>query len=331
LAPLIGSEITFKRQVTNVIGDQPEEGGTDFFKKDRKDELYILDVEQKSKSFEYGAAYRFVGEKYNEDANQKNITHRGQDLEADQEGLEAWGGRQIGPVRLKGFVSNFYNNVDLNPNRYRMKDFEYGLETSYQLSSMPLYFFGSYSRGSSVSTMEPDGSSKKGSSTETYKGALYFYGGNSFDVTASSSYPAIKEKYQSGETTETYWHEISANIHPVWYISITPTISFSEYKYLEYGESTEIPSASLSMTYSRLFNAVDLSLWGSYSQTKSTDGYQDFSEYSGSLRISWEAGYFNLPKMKFNINLGYDAYLDEVYRNSSSDSYSTSFSFEVPL
>ena len=150
-------------------------------------------------------------------------------------------------------------------------------------------------------------------------------------MTASSSYSPSQDLVDPNKVTYSYWHAISASIIPLSNLTITPTVSFGEYQYLWYGEQTENPSISLSITRSRLLNMIDLSLWGEFSRSRSTDGYQDAETLNTSVEISWDAKYLFFSKARFSLDLGYDQYDDKIYQSSSYDSFSASLQVKFQL
>jgi hypothetical protein len=297
----------------------------------RKQQLQIFRLKQKSDSFSYGAEYRYVAKDLKNPKSYRKMTSTNYKLENDQEGVEVWAARDIGPIRFKPFFSRFWNNVDGASNRYQMLATEYGLNVQYKPHYLPIYFSLSYSQGQSESAMEPEHWESKGSRKNTYEGSLYYWGGEAFSLTASSSYSSSQDLYDVGNETESFWHEISATFSPITNLSISPTVSFGEYRYLWSGERTENPAASLSISYTLLFNAIDLSLWGEYSGRRGTAGYQDAITYSGSAEISWEAKYGSLPKTRFSLEFDYDAYIDKVYPESSYDDLSFSLTIKTSL
>lgn len=297
-------------------------------------QLEIFRLKQKFNSFNCGMEYRYVGKNLNnpKDYKKKTKTKTNADFKSDQEGLEIWGEKKFGPIGLKSFFSRFYDNVDCNPKQTRMLNKEYGLEMKYKMDSLPIYFSVSHSRGKSESTIEPDSSEYQGKQKKTYGGSLYYYGGKAFNMTASSSYSPNQDLVDQNKVTESFWHEISATVRPTSYITITPTISYGEYRYLWYGERTENPSASLSVSLSKLFKTVDIYFWESYSGMRGTDGYQDDMMFNTALGISWKAKYFtSLPKMKFSIGLEHYTYIDKIYSESFSNDMRTSFSVKFPF
>jgi hypothetical protein len=200
----------------------------------------------------------------------------------------------------------------------------------YKMDSLPINFSFSHFREESENTIKPDSSDYHGKQKETYGGSLYYCGGKAFTMTASSTYSHNQELFDTNKKTESYCHRISSSIRPASNLTITPTVSFGDYRY-GYGERKENPSASLSINYSRIFNGVDLSLRGGYSQTRNTDGSQDAAALDTSVGLSWNATYPFFPKMSYSLELGYDQYYDKISRNSSYDVLCTSLKLEFQI
>ena len=295
--------------------------------------IEILRLKQVSNDFIYGLEYRSVGKDFKnlEDYKQKTNIKTNIDLKNDQEGFEIWGAKNIGPIGLKTIFSRFWNNMDHDPNKTQLMTNKYGFEMKYKLDSLPIYLSLSHFKAQSESTVEYSNSEYQGLRTETYGGSLYFYGGKAFNMTASSNYSPISEIGDQNKVTHNYWHEISASIMPTSNLYITPTVSFGEYRYLWYGQQTENPAVSLSITLSRLLNMIDVKLWGEFSQTRSTDGYQNFETLNTNVDISWNAKYLILPKARFSLDFEYDQYDDKIYQSSSYDSFSASLNIKFQL
>ena len=294
--------------------------------------LRDIKLTQKLNTFTFGAEYRYVGNDLQDlDRYKKMLGEKGK-IDNDQEKIDVWGAKKIGPVGFKAFFSRSWDNVESDPEKYQMLESTGGAEIDFKAPYVPIWFNFSYSKSMSESTIEPKGSKTKGQNGDSISGSLYYYMGNAFDITLSSNYFPSQDRIRSNRKTETFWHEISANIRPTWYITITPTISYGEYRYLWYGERTENPSASLSVSLSKLFKTVDIYFWESYSRMRGTDGYQDDMMFNTALGISWKAKYFtSLPKMKFSIDLDHYSYIDKIYSESSSNDMGTSFSVKFPF
>ena len=295
-------------------------------------QLEIFRLRHKLNGFNYGVEYRYVGKNLNDPKQYKKKTETKTkvDLENDQEGVEIWGERKIGSIGLKTFFSRFWDNVDRDPMHTQILTNKYGLEMKYKMDSLPINFSFSHSREESEDTIKPDRSEYQGKQKETYGSFLYYYEGKAFNMTASSRYSHSQDLFDTNKKTESFWHRISSSIRPASNLTITPTLSFSEYRY-RYGERKENPSASLSINYSQIFNVFDLSLRGGYSQTRNTDGSQDTAILDTSVGLSWDANYSFFPKISYSLNLGYNQYYDKICQDSSCNALSTSFKLEFQI
>jgi hypothetical protein len=297
----------------------------------RDRQLHILNLKQHLGDFSYGAEYRHVGKSAKRFEDYKKSIRGHYKLQSDQEGLEVWAAKKFGSIHCKGFFSRFWDNVDGNPRHYQMLTIQTGVAADYKIPSLPIYLSFSYSRGESASTTEPYNSRAKGSSRETYDGSIYYYGGDKFDVTLSSAYSPSVDRYDSEKETESYWHEFSASFRPTWNITITPTVSYGEDRYLWYGGRIEMPSASLSIGYSQLFDVIDFSLWGSFSRMKGSDGYLDETTLDSWVEINWSMEDLLSSEVKCALEVGYQQHIDNIYPDGSYDALSASISFKLPF
>ena len=294
--------------------------------------LEIFRLKQNLKGFNYGVEYRYVGKNLNDPNYYKKTTETETkvNLQNDQKGVEIWGEKKIRSIGLKTFFSRFWDNVDRDPMHTQILTNKYGLEMKCKIHSLPINFFFSHSREESEDTIKSDSSDYQGKQKETHAGFLYYCGGKAFNMTASSNYFHKQEEFDTNKKTVSFRHSISSSIHPASNLTITPTLSFGEYRYC-YGEQKENPSASLSINYSRIFNVVDLSLRGGYSKTRSTDGSQDAAALDTSVGLSWDATYSFFPKIRCSLELGYNQYYDKICQNSSNNALSTSFKLEFQI
>ena len=294
--------------------------------------LEIFRLKQNLNGFNYGVEYRYVGKNLNDPNHyqKKTETKTKVDLQNDQQGVEIWGEKKIGSIDLKTFFSRFWDNVDRDPTHTQILTNKYGLEMKYKINSLPINFFFSHSMEESEDTIKPDGSDYQGKQKETHTGFLYYYGDKAFNMTASSKYSQRQELFDTNKKTESFRHRISSSIRPASNLTITPTLSFGEYRYW-YGERKENPSAALSINYRRIFNVVDLSLRGGYSKTRTTDGSQDAAMLDTSVGLSWDATYSFFSKISYSLELGYDQYDDKISQNSSYNALSTSFKLEFQI
>ena len=328
---------TFKAEV-DIFQNKSSEFDETFFSSssasnESDNRFEILRLEQKLKGFNYGLEYRYVGknlddfDRYKKKAETK--TNFG--LENDQEGVEIWGEKNIGSIGLKTFFSRFWDNVDRDPALPRMLTHRYGLEMKYKTDLLPVCLSFSHFSEESEDTFEIESSEYHGEQKKTYKSSLQYHGGKAFDITASASYSLSQDLFDPNKETQSFRHKISSSIHPASNLTIIPTLSFGEYRYLWDGEQRENPSASLSISYSQIFDVVDLSLRGRYSQTKNTDRSLDTERLNTSIGLSWHANNSFFPEMYYSLDLGYNQYDDKINENSSYNTLSTSFKLEFQL
>ena len=293
----------------------------------------IFRLEQRIKDFNYGLEYRYVGKNldYFNRYKQKAQTKTKFGLQNDQEGVEIWGEKKIMSVDLKTFFSRFWDNVDRNPALPRMLTYRYGLEMNYKMDLLPVYVYFSHLSEESRDTFELENSEYQGKQKKDYSSSLQYHGGKVFDITAFSNFSFSHDLYHPDEETQSIRHGISSSIHPASNLTITPALSFGEYRYLWDGEHRENPSASLSISYCRIFNVVDLSLRGRYSQTKNTDQSLDTERLDTTIGLRWNANNAFFSKIGYSLDLRYNQYFDNIHEDSSYNTLSTSFKLEFQL
>jgi hypothetical protein len=243
------------------------------------------------------------------------------DLENDQEKVEICGEKKSGLIGLKTFFSRSWKNVESDLTHTQNLTDKYGLELKYKMDSLPINFFFSHSTEESEDII-PNRSSYQGKQKKTYGTSLHYRKENSFNLKASLRYCDSQNLFDEKKETENYWYTISSSISPDSNLTITPTLSFDEYRYW-YGERKETPSASLFITFAQILNVVDLSLKGKYSQTRNTDGSQDVQILDTSMALSWDAKNLFFSKISYSLELSYDQYKDKVCHNSSYNELST--------
>jgi len=305
----------------NSVSDEPDK------------RLEIFRLKQNLKGFNYGLEYRYVGKNLNYFNRYKNKTETTtkMNLENDQEGLEIWGEKSIRSIGLKTFFSRFWDNVDGDPELTRILTKKYGLEMKYKMDLLPISVSFSHFTEETEDTFESEGLEYRGNQKKTYNSSLRYYGGKTFEMKASSSYSLSHDLVNPNKETQSFRHGISSSIRPGTNLTITPRLSFGEYQDLCCEERKENPSASLSITYRGIFDLVDLSLRGGYSQTRNTDRSLDTARLKTSVGLRWDADYSFSPKIGYSLDLGYDKYLDKINQNSSYQTLSTSFKLKCKL
>ena len=322
----------------DIFQNKPSEFDETFFlsssaSNESDNQFEMLRLEQKFKNFNFGLEYRYVGKNLNDfDSYKKKAeTKTNFGLENDQEGMEIWGEKNIGSIGFKTFFSKFWDNVDRDPALPQMLTHRYGLEMKYKMDLLPVCLSFSHSSEKSEDTFEIESSEYHGEQKKIYKSSLQYYAGKTFDVTASESYSLSQDLFDPNKETQSFRHRISSSIHPASNITIIPTLSFGEYRDLWDGEQRENPSASLSISYGQIFNIVDLSLQGRYSQTKNNDRSLDTERLNTSIGLSWHVNNSFFQEMCYSLDLGYNQFDDKINENSSYSTLSTSIKLEFQL
>jgi hypothetical protein len=328
---------TFKPDI-DIFQNKSSESDETFFSSrsdsnESANRLEIFRLVQKLDGFNCGLEYRYVAKNLNYFNRYKNKTETKTkvDLKNDQEGVEIWGEKNIGSIGLKTFFSRFLNNVDRDPTLPRMLTHKYGLEMKYKMDFLPIWVSFSHLREESENIFEIGSAEYLGIQKETYNSSLKYYGGTLFDITASSSYSLSHDLFHSNQETVSLRNGIRSSIHPASDLTITPMLSVGEYRYLWYGEHEINPSASLFITYRRIFNVADLSFGGRYSQTSHSDQSLDNETLSTTIGLTWNAKNLFSRKIDYALNLGFNQYLYKIQPDSSYSSLSASFKLEFQL
>ena len=295
--------------------------------------LEIFRVNQKLNDFTYGLEYRHVAKHINDFNRYKNKTGTKTTvgLKNDQEGVEIWGGTNVGAVGLKTFFSRFLDNVDHDPTLPRMLTHKYGLEMKYKMDVLPIGVSFFHSWEESENDVETGSPEYQGVQKKIYNGSLRYDGGKHFDITASSSYSLSRDLLHPDQETVSFRNGIRSSFRLTRHLTITPVLSFGEHRYLWDGEYETHPSASLFLTYHHLFDIINLSVRGRYSQTKNTDESLDNEKYTTSIGLTWNEKSFFSRKTGYSLNFGYNQYLDNIQPESSYNSLYTSLKIEFEL
>jgi hypothetical protein len=304
--------------------------GNDVFVNPRS-QLIVFNFKQKLDDFSFGGGYRSFGADINKLDDIKKMVTTNIKPTSCQQVAEFWMANKFGPLTLKPFIGRFWDNKLFDnvkdSKRYRMATNVAGITLDNKVPLLPLYFGGSYSQENSNSIFIPKGKEPRSTFNKNLGGYLYFYCGKFFDLTASTSYSHIQDKINEDNITQVYWHEISANFRPTWYITITPIIALGDYRWP--GNKTKTQLASLSLNYSKIFRNVDLWFWGSWSQTKGTAGYEDYKNLNAYLGISWQPISLSQYNAKFSLEGGYNKYIDNIYPEYTEKGFISFMSFKM--
>lgn len=284
-------------------------------------QMYRINVNGEWLGFEYGGNYLSVDEDFEK--------LQGIKLKNDQAGREVWLKRNLGVFQIKTFFSDYWDNVDFNPSRPRIRKTQGGASLDIAIPSLPFISL-SYSRGSSSTTRRPNGSDPKSESIQSFYGYV-FYGRSKWDVSVSSGYYLSEDKFQSDVEGKVIYSELSASYRPTDSIIITPGIGFTSEKYEWFGGGSEYttPTASLSLSYYPKDRPFSFSTYGYYSRYKGNDGYTDASTLNGSGEMTWRLGRTLLGDHSVSLTFGYYHYIDTIYSAGTYKDFSVQVAYRI--
>jgi hypothetical protein len=253
----------------------------------------------------YGVEYRFVGKDF-----KSQITT---DLTSDQEGITLWGKWRIGVVQMRTALAEWWNNVDNDPNQPRMTAVQGEVAIDIDLPDWPRIGF-SYARG----TSESSDSQQPQLYWHDTLGVTLYYSRSLWEATLASTYATTTDRHQTDSGSTTLNHELSVLYHPVAALTIAPALRFGTTWFRPSEAQTTTSAASLSLTYRRLFKAFDVTMYGGYENTKSSDGYVDTRIIDTAATFLCDLGTSPLGKISLSFKVIYNDYLDHVYATASS-------------
>ena len=284
-------------------------------------QMYRINVSGEWLGFEYGGKYVSVDDDFER--------LQGVRLNSDQEGREVWLKKSIGVFQIKTFLSDYWDNVDFNPSRPRIRKTQGGVALDIAIPSFPFVSL-SYSRGSALTTRRGNGSDPKSESIESFYGYI-FYGRTKWDVSISSGYYLSDDKFQSDVKGKMLYSELSASYRPTDSIIITPGIGFTSEKYEWFGGGSEYttPTASLTLSYYPAEGPFGFTTYAYYSRYKGNDGYTDASTLNGTGELTWRLGKTILGDHTISLTFGYYHYLDAIYSVSTYKDFSVQVAYKI--
>ena len=269
--------------------------------------------------WEYGVQYRSLDPRFEQFA--------GSDLKRDEAGTEAWVGWRSGPLRLRSFASQTWNNVAEDPNKDRTTQLLGGVGVEFELPSST-WLKLSYAQGTADRSRDFVTSSQRrrlgetprtsSTSLEKMSASIYRWS-EKWDVSLSSSYSPSQDADSPSQETLSTSQDLALSIRPTEKLGSTVMLSLWQERQEWTGYRSEGGTASLSLWYGPFLEGYTLSLWGSYDRGRSNDGYWDSQSVYASATLSRRLGQTVLGNAWLSLELGYNLYLDAIYSASSTD------------
>lgn len=286
-----------------------------------KPQMLTLNLKGSSTGFEYGARYLQVADGFE--------MVPGTQLNSNREGKEIWIDRAFSIFKLKTFISDYWDNVNFDPNRPRTRKTQAGAALDIAFPYWPALSL-SYSLGNSLIATRNDGSRSRNESTQNLNSSLYYLI-SKWKLSINSSYSMGNDKNQGDATSRILFSEIKGSYSPNKSISISPSIGFTKEEYEWPGGGLEYmtPTSSLSVDYSPSNKPFKIKAYGYYSRYKSNDGFTDANTLSGLTEFAWKLGKTPVGDHSISLEFGYYNYLDSVFSKSSYKEYSALLAYKI--
>lgn len=253
----------------------------------------------------YGTDYRFVGKDF-----QGLITT---DVPSDQERVTLWGKWRLGVVQMRTSLAEWWDNVDDDPNQPRMTTVQGEVALDIDLPALPRVDF-TYAR----SATESSDSHNPQRYWQDTLGVTLYYNRSLWQATLASMYATTTDRYQSDRGSATFHNEFSVLYHPIAAFTITPTVRYGTTWFRPSEAQTNTSAASLSLTYLQIFEALNVTVYGGYERTKSSDGYVHTRTLDTAATFGWDLGMSPLGEVGLSFKVVYNNYLDYIYDTTSS-------------
>jgi hypothetical protein len=286
-----------------------------------KPQMYRLGLRGSWLGFAYGAKYVQVEDGFDRVP--------GTQLSSNQEGKEIWINRTLNVLKFKTFISDYWDNVNFNPNRPKVRKTQAGAALDIAFPYWPVLSL-SYSRGSSLIATRRDGSVSKNESIQSLNSSLYYLI-SKWQLSINSSYSMGKDKNQRDTESKILFSEIRGSYYPTKSVSISPSLGFTkeQYKWTGSGLDYMTPTSSLSLNYSPSNKPFNIKAYGHYSRHTSNDGFTDANTFNGLAEFAWKLGKTPIGDQTVSLEFGYYNYLNSVFSESSYQEYSAFLAYKI--
>jgi hypothetical protein len=240
----------------------------------------------------------------------------GPTLKTDQEGSEAWLAARLGVLRLKASVGETWTNVADDAHQPRTTTTQGALALELTLPTASLVSV-SVSRGNVVlcAPTESGGARRLAAhEVDSLVATLYHWGGPEWAMTLSTTYAVSAELGRLGPESAAVSHDLSASYQPIAALTIVPALSLGEQD-PETGVGSRYQSASLTVTAAPLVGPLDLTLFGAWTRSHTTDGAYDGRTVNASASLVLNLRQ-SAPRTTLALQAGYSRDFDAASRLS---------------
>jgi hypothetical protein len=286
-----------------------------------KPQMLILNAKGSWAGFEYGAKYLQVEDGFDRVP--------GTELNSNQEGKEIWITRALNVLKFKTFVSDYWDNVNFEPTRPKVRKTQAGAALDIVFPFWPVLSL-SYSRGSSLTMNRPGESVRTTESIQTLNSSLYYLI-SKWGFSINSSYSAGKDKNLGGAGSKILFSEIRGSYNPTKSVSISPSLGFTKEQYRWPGGGLDYmtPTSSVSVNFTPPNKPFKFKAYGHYSRNTGNDGFTDANAFNGLAEIAWKLGKTPIGDQSVSLEFGYYNYLNAAFAKSSYNEYSALLAYKI--
>lgn len=283
--------------------------------------MYNLNLNGKLMGVEYGALYRSFDSTY-----EKLLVRRDK---KDRIGKELWIKKNFGVVTVKSFISDYLNDIYLDPSVPRTRKSQLGTALEIAIPNLPMINL-SYSRGKSETMRKTNNSGVQTDSNQNYDAYIYYWK-DKWDMSLSSSLTLSTNNEQSDLKSKISTIELSGTYRPDWTLEFTPTIGISNENYAWFGGGVDylMKYASISISYFPSPSPFSIYLYGYYYIYNSSDTYTNTKSFNGYTELAWNLGKNFLGQQKLSLEFGCYNYIDNVYSISNYNEFTSMIAYKI--
>ena len=247
---------------------------------DRQHRLLRFGAKGAWADFMYGAEYRSVGKHF--------VNLAGPKFAGDQEGGELWLQKKFGIFGARVSLSDFTNNTAEDPLIPKITKVLGGASVSVAPASWPVLSLF-YSKGAQWSSNEPSDFHPQTGSFDSV-GTSINYKASQWDTTFSSTYSLTDITSRLGKEQ----------------------VADGRFRLNSSRVQTSTPALSLGINYRPSILAVQVTTFGSYTRTHTSDGYTNNNAFNLSTLLTWTLGESTAGKNTLSLSASFKRYTDNI-------------------
>ena len=279
---------------------------------DKSDKAYKLKVGGNLGSYNYEAAYEFIGRDYAVVGNQM--------IQKDKQGVTFINGLNLSPHTINFTFSRYNDNVEGDDLFPRIVNYQAMLDYSFsKIPNLPIGF--NYQKSVQDSTREPSGGYQLKMYTDTVSGRVN-YMGDKLNVGVQTSYSLQNDRTLSNNDTKTFTATLTPSYN-VSNISLAPSFSFNRSTFPERDLRTDTYMINLDLRTKFLRERGSFDVGSTYNIMKANDRSTNSRTLNSNFRLAYAIK--NFLKGYVNPTVGlrgtYLKVIDEVYSQSNKDEF----------